>query len=290
MATVALKFPHNLAIDEAHKNFIKFSFYKKSKTSPNIIDNPGTTNSKLSKTEQIYPSIYLPLIPDIFRENISSSYQNEELGPLGKFLYDKVGDASLSPGAFSKVMGETFSPDNAKNLAAAIALSTAATTDIEAVNAGLYAEGIAYNPNINLFFNGSQQNYRLFNFGWTLYPRSESEADTLLKIEKTFLKYALPGTVNKGISTNYNNHYTYPYDVRMTVYINNKPYEKYQFMPSHILYVNISHHDNQQQNEMTFVKRNGQDELMYYSATTLTLGLQEKEVFIRQYVDSLKPS
>lgn len=289
-----LKFPADLAVDESKRNFIRFRFYKKSLTSPNKVDNPGvnslSTNS-LKKTDRIKPDIYLPLIPDIFRENLSTSYYNEDLGPLGKLLYDKVQDASLSPGAFSKVMGEATSFEAAENVASALALSSIASTDIEAVNAGLYAAGIAYNPNLTLFFNGSQQNYRYFNIGWTLYPKSEKEADDLLSIEKTFVKYALPGTLNKGITSdlNYNNHYTYPYEVHISVYVDGEMYRKFQFMPAHLLYVNISHQDSQQQNEISFLKRPGSIEnKLYYSGTTLTLGIQEKEVYIRQYVDNLK--
>ena len=74
-----LKFPADLAVDESKRNFIRFRFYKKSLTSPNKVDNPGvnslSTNS-LKKTDRIKPDIYLPLIPDIFRENLSTSYYN----------------------------------------------------------------------------------------------------------------------------------------------------------------------------------------------------------------------
>lgn len=294
-----LKFPADLAKNETKRNYIRFRFYKKSLTSTSSIDNPSVNNSKLVKKNRINPDIYLPLVPDMFRENLSSSYYNEDLGILGKFLYDTVRDSSVSPGAFTKTMGEVTDGESAKNLAAGLALSSAATTDIEAINAGLYAEGIAYNPNLTLFFNGSQQNYRYFNIGWTLYPKSEKEADDLLKIEKTFIKYALPGTLNKGIqrinsTLNYNNHYTYPHEVHITVYVGGEIYKKFQFMPAHLLYVNVSHQDNQQQNEMSFLKRpvttyeENLENRLYYSGTTLTLGIQEKEVYIRQYVDNLK--
>lgn len=294
-----LKFPSDLVLDNTTSepdvnksasnklNFIKFTFYERTKTSPNVVDNP--VGNILKKT-RIKPDIFLPLISNIFREATSTTYTNEELGPLGKLLYDKSAEAASSPGAIANVMKEAVSIDSATNILATLGSTVATTSDTEAVRSAVYAAGYAYNPNITMFFNGSQQNYRFFHLGWTLYPRNQEEAESLLQIEKIFLKNALPSTVNKNITDNYNylNHYKYPYEVLMSLYIDGKPFHKFQFMPAYILYVDISHHDNQRQNEMSFMKKNDTSRLQY-TGTTISLGVQEKEVFVRQYVDLLKP-
>lgn len=282
-APITLRFPHDLGTGETshRKNFIKFSFYNKKKG----------VNKSLQK-ELIYPVIYLPLTSDAFREILTASYSNEQLGIIGNLIFNesKMDVNSMSIESIVEGFKTAASIESIKNQLNTFKDVTIATAQTGVGLGAKYAENIAYNPNITLFFNGGQQNYRFFRLGWTLYPRSEEEGESLRQIEKVFLKYSLPGTQNNSDNTvnfNYNNTYTYPYELQMEIYIDNLQFFKFQFMPSIVQYIDISHHDNQQQNEMTFLKKNSDGRLLYAS-TTLNLGIQEKEVFVRQYVDKLK--
>lgn len=282
-----LKFPADMTTDPAKRNFLKMRFYTRTKG----VTSPTNPTYKLIKRERVPPDIFLPLTSDAFREMIAMSYSPKELGILGNIIYNeakKVND--LSSESIQQVLKNAMSIGAISNSLPLWAATQILTSEQDAVKSAAYTAGFAYNPNLTLFYDGKQQNYRVFRFNWTLYPKSELEAEQLLQIEKRLLQNALPRTVNEfsNQQINYNNHYQYPYEVELTCYVDNIEFTKFQFLPGVIQYVEISHHDGQDQNETTFVRSDQKTDKLYYSSTTINMGFQEKEVFTRNYVDELK--
>lgn len=289
----ALKFPSDLMINNAKKNFVKFEFYDKIKSNQNIVSDPTSKNLFTKRLQK--PIIYLPLTNEVFREIITTAYVNQDLGVLGSILYNQsaqLGSDITSASAISEVFKNAFDADTTivRKALETYATTKLLTADAESIRSLAYEARMAYNPNMTLFFNGSQQNYRFFQLSWLLIPRSETEAETILKIEKTLLKNVLPETISKvdNRTFNYNNHFKYPKECIMTLYVDNVPFEKFKFLPSIIKFLDVSHQDNQQTNELAFSKKDDKSKI-FYTSTTLNLGIQEKEIYIKRYIDQLKP-
>lgn len=288
-----LRFPEDLGTGASayKKNYLKFTFVERKK-STNKFGSP-LVGANILQEDIIYPIIYLPLTTDAFREILTASYSNQELGIFGNFLFNesKMDINNMSVESIAEAFKNNVTTEAGLNALQSFVDTTIATSDKDAVRGAKYAEGLAYNPNVTLFFQGEQKNYRFFRLGWTLYPRTENEATSLLQIEKTLLKNGLPGTRNSSDirGLNYNNNFTYPHELHLEVYVDNIHFTKFQFLPAYIQYIDVSHHDSQTQNEMSFLKKDDSSPI-YYSSTTINLGIQEKEVYVRQYVDQLKQS
>jgi len=278
-----LRFPSDLGTGRI-KNYIRFQFYEKTKTSPSVTYDPTSVN--LAKYKRNKPDIFLPITTDLFRDVLGVAYNETSLGVLGSLLYNEAKRMNdLSPESIERVFSNAMSSEAIKNGIKSYVNTQITTSSLDAVKAYAYKNGMAYNQNLMLMFNGTASHYRFFRLSWTLRPNNVSEADTILKIEKTFLKNILPTTANGGMNSKdlkYDNHFKYPYEIWMTVYINNEPFEKFNILPCFGIFFDASHEEHQEGLELSLMKKG--DSRVYYTQTILNLGLQEKEQFTRESV------
>ena len=258
------------------KNYVKITFVK----------HRASANSRiLNKIQEIvYPILYLPIPPRLMYETIGASYSPEDIGVLGNIIYANIRESGQNAENIKKTLQETVNKSKGTEVAKAFVTSAVLRTDAAPIRAGAFAEGVAYNPHTRVFYQGDSQNYRFFIFAWNLYPKNKEEAKNIKKIEKVFLKNALPSTTDPGkkATVNYNNHYKYPSNMLLEIYVDNKPFNKFKLLPSVITKVDISHNDVTNQNEMTFFEEDGEK---FYVSTSIGLTLQETKVFTRGDVD-----
>lgn len=284
-----LRFPADLGTGLI-KNYIRFQFYEKTKTSPSVTYDPTSVN--LAKYNRYKPDIFLPITPDLFRDVLGVAYNETNLGVLGSLLYNEAKRMNdLSAESIERAFSNALSTEAIKNGIKSYVNTQITTSSVDAVKAYAYKNGMAYNHNLMLMFNGTASHYRFFRLSWTLRPKNEFEADTILKIEKTFLKNILPTTANGGMNSRdlkYDNHFKYPYEIHMKVYINNQEFTKFNLLPCFGIFFDASHEEHQEGLELSLMK--GKGDRVYYSQTILNLGLQEKEQFTRESVTfSRKP-
>src|SRR6056300_997000 len=164
-----LRFPEDLATKKStyKNNYIKFLFYDRTK-------NKKFGYKNVLQSNIVYPIIYLPLTTDIFREILTASYGNQNLGILGNLIFNeaKMDINNVSADSIVQTLKNAVTYEAAKNQLKTYLQTTALTADIEAVQSARHVEGLAYNPNITVFFRGELQNYRFFRLGWTLFPRT----------------------------------------------------------------------------------------------------------------------
>lgn len=277
MALDSIVFPDTLITDTYKRNYLKLIFYKHS------VDKK---NESLRLTDIKAPILFLPIAPRLLVESISAAYTPEDIGVLGNVLYANLNEYGITDGGITKALQNTIDKASLVDGLEGFATSALLRTDFNAIKAGAYAQGVAYNPNTTTFYQGSSQSYRLFYFTWNFYPKNKNEAIKLKNIENTFIKNALPSTINNSIrdTVNYNNHYIYPSKLKLEVYVNAELYTKFQFLPTVITKLDISHNDVQNQNEMAFFE---EDEKKFYTSTSISLTLQETKVFTRKDVDTV---
>jgi len=284
----AIVFPSTLDLNRSEKgdsykrNYLKLTFYKH-----RARKNQREVFSQTSRVEDIIsPILYLPIAPRLLVESISATYSPEDIGVLGNLLYANINEFGITTDGLKKALQNTVDAGTLGDALSGIAMSELLRTDFNAVKAGTYAEGVAYNPNTTTFYQGSSQSYRLFYFTWNLYPKSKEEAVNLRKIENVFKRNTLPSTINSSIpaTVNYNNHYEYPSKLLMEIYVDNAIYGKFKFLPAVITKLDISHNDVQNQNEMAFFEEDGEK---FYTSTSISLAVQETKVFTRKDIDKV---
>ena len=181
------------------KNYVKITFVK----------HRASANSRiLNKIQEIvYPILYLPIPPRLMYETIGASYSPEDIGVLGNIIYANIRESGQNAENIKKTLQETVNKSKGTEVAKAFVTSAVLRTDAAPIRAGAFAEGVAYNPHTRVFYQGDSQNYRFFIFTWNLYPKNKEEAKNIKKIEKVFLKNALPSTTDPGkkATVNYNN-------------------------------------------------------------------------------------
>lgn len=278
-AIPSIAFPDNLLKTSYQKNYLRMMFtkHKSLKKIPN------------SEITDIQPPImYVPIPPRLLVESISANYNAEDIGVLGNVLFSNIREYGITPDGIGGALNHTIENFNATDALSAFVTSGILRADNAAVKAGAYAEGVAYNPNTTAFFQGQNQQYRIFYFTWNFFPKSKTEAENLLLLENTFRKNALPTTINKGIraaTVNYNNHYRYPSNLHMQIFLNDEEYNKFKFLPSVITKLDVSHNDVQEKNEMAFLQDPNNPVTKYYTSTSISVTLQETKVFTRDDVD-----
>jgi len=272
-------FPNELRKTGYQKNYLKLVFTK---------HKVSNKNANLEITEIQHPVMFLPIAPRLLVESVSANYNTENIGVLGNVLFSNIREYGMTPEGVQGAMAHTIDNFKATEALEAFVTSGILRADNAAIKAGTYAEGVAYNPNTTTFFQGQNQAYRLFYFTWNLFAKNEIEAKNLITIENTFRKNVLPTTINRNIAAtiNYNNHYKYPSNLHLEIYVNDEIYNKFKFLPTVVTKLDISHNDVQDQNEMAFFE--GEDGVAkYYTSTSISLTLQETKVFTRSDVDSV---
>lgn len=163
--------------------------------------------------------ITLPLpaqLVDSFRLSWNDRENKGVLGYAGEKLVQAVGNAGQNES------GELTAESVAKDAGGVIASSAAAgLISVAAGNPGgdlaLQALGIAENKFMSVLFDKAE--FKTHQFSWSLYPKTEAESATILKIINTLRDAALPGLAPGGIAL------TYPKMIQIRFYAGGKEAE-----------------------------------------------------------------
>lgn len=272
-----LTYPHDLGSVSYKQNYMLFKFWE------NQID--VRTNDRMKK--QIYPIIKIPISSRIMYSSLSMEYSRTGLNQLANVLYENAREFGVTTGGIEAALNNSISQETVEQMLEGFLLSTTLRTDLEAIKAGYYATGLAYNPNSTARFHGDEAKSRTFYPTWTFVPKTAQDARTLADIIRAFKRNALPSILNPTVNklNRYSNHYKYPRRVTIELYIKNKLYRKHQYLPMVITRLEVSHNDKAGSGVTDSIPLSKDREKVYLSETTVNLNLLETTVFTSQSVD-----
>lgn len=276
-----LYFPHDLTSGGRELgNFVKFEFFEhNANLSPYVVPL-----SNESLTESIDNDvIYLPMSQEAFKTAVSASQIGERLDFVGDLIYDSVRETNGTIDGIKKVLGQALDLEKVVDGTASYFAAQALQVNAGFVSGIKFAEGVAYNPNIRVLYDGMAQDYRSFLFSWKLFPSNEAEMETIQKIIRTFTKHLLPATFGTATSAldNYKNHYKYPKKVRVTFYVGNSVFNKFKIATSVIRSMQVSHSIPNSPDEVPFHVANDK---LSYPFNYMTVYLTETNIFTREDV------
>ena len=176
-----------------------------------------SVQQRIPKTNQIGPTVCLPMTPGISESN-SIGWGSDELNPVqaglgnvARGMIDKLGTdptAIFDIGTYSGLIGQLGNLTNAPGVKQYVA----AYFSGQAVQANLLGRsGIVINPNMELLFQGPKLRSFRYNFRFT--PRDSKEAKEIRMIIKFFKKTSAPkrpaGSLFLGVPFIYQLKYIY---------------------------------------------------------------------------------
>ena len=179
-----------------------------------------TVQERTPRTNQIGPTVCLPMAPGISESN-SIGWGSDELNPLQAAFGNAAIDIIRNPGIGANGIDLTQVQNNLQNLgtqAANIANAPGLSKFIsayfggQAVQANLVGRaGIVINPNMELLFQGPK--LRSFRYSFKFTPRDSLEAKEIRRIIRFFKKTSAPkrpsGSLFLGVPSIYELKYIY---------------------------------------------------------------------------------
>ena len=182
-----------------------------------IVGEPGKRRNSTNKEESL-ATIFLPIPPSIQDRN-SVSYQSSNInaitgaavGGIQNIMEGGANFATMNPGDAIKSMADTGGEAIKSTITAAggaprivdlITKSLASSAlgvfggNISVDQLLARGEGIVFNPNMELLFNGPS--LRQFAFSFQMTPRNDTEAGKIKKIIRTFKSNMAPQVTTEG--------------------------------------------------------------------------------------------
>ena len=272
------KYEDNKATKISSNSFIRFTFFEHSDYIRKYVTKKRYSNN-LNKQHKIkyLSQIDLPLNTEVIRDQLITEYHADQYDFFPNLLYQSIQKHGGNINEIISAMKESVSnagkkvediwnktslTSEAAQLAAGFAAQTLAyegSGQIEKnfISGAKFAEGVAYNPNIRATFVGESQPPREFQFLFKLTPKSKKEVKNIRRAEYIFTTSALPKlwTGKAGLESKYINHFKYPKKVKIQVYIDNKPYEKFKFLDSVIMDFTFNQNTDRSSDDYdTFIK------------------------------------
>ena len=297
------KYEDNKATKISSNSFIRFTFFEHSDYIRKYVTKKRYSNNPNKQHKIKYLSqIDLPLNTEVIRDQLITEYHADQYNFFPNLLYQSIQKHGGNINEIISAMKESVSnagkkvedirnktnlTSEAAQLAAGFAAQTLAyegSDEMEKnfISGAKFAEGVAYNPNIRATFVGESQPPREFQFLFKLTPKSKKEVKNIRRAEYIFTTSALPKlwTGMAGLESKYINHFKYPKKVKIQVYIDNKPYERFKFLDSVIMDFSFNQNiDGSSDDYDTFIK----DESGEIFALTfeISMTILETKIFTR---------
>ena len=273
------RYEDNRATKISSNSFIRFTFFEHSDYIRKYVTKKRYSNNPNKQHKIKYLSqIDLPLNTEVIRDQLITEYHADKYDFFPNLLYQSIQKHGGNINEIVSAMKESVS--NAGEKIEEVWDNTNLTSEAAQLAAGYgtrllleyepgdqmaknffsgakFAEGVAYNPNIRATFIGESQPPREFQFLFKLTPKSKKEVKNIRRAEYIFTTSALPKlwTGKAGLESKYINHFKYPKKVKIEVYIDNKPYERFKFLDSVIMDFSFNQNtDSSSDDYDTFIK------------------------------------
>ena len=246
---------------------------------------------------QINKTVYLPFELEYFRYMYEMPYTSHDLKMFKNIVYE---GAQKSGGTISSILetmkqGVTAKDENDNftidNNALAYASSGVINTMLNSgdtnrtLNGVKFAEGIAYNANPRMMFDGTGMRFRTISINWDLLPKNEEEAKDVYDIETIFYKHVLPEKFkSESDLTKFVYAYKYPNKLLIQPFVGGKPYNKHRFFPLVVTALTIGHSGGGGNTPSFYDTKSGR---RYPVKTSIHCTLQETKIVTREDVKYL---
>jgi len=181
-----------------------------------IVGAPGSRRNSTNKEESL-ATIFLP-IPSAIQDRNSVSYQDSNINAITGAAVGGIQNVMKGGGDISTAPSQAFENIKSKFMSAAGSTIEAAggesriidliTKSLASQAVGVFGgnvsvdqllargEGIVFNPNMELLFNGPS--LRQFAFSFQMTPRSQTESDAVKSIIRTFKSNMAPQVTVEG--------------------------------------------------------------------------------------------
>lgn len=291
---------------DSRNNYILFTFYEHSDFMKKYVlkkrypDDPSKQH-KIKFLERIK----LPINRDIFKITTDAPYSHDKLNYIPNLLYESIQKYGGSPEAMQSAMKEAEQEseetlldelwEGTKNISknaigatagylSAVALDS--SQDSQFTTGVKFAEGVAYNPNRRLIYEGENLVPRVFQLVYNFSPKSKKEIKSIRKAEYVISKNTLPELWSGfgSLSSKYVNHFKYPKKVKVEIYIGGEFYKKHQILDSVISSFQVIQNGKDTGKE-TFIK--DEDENIYSTDISFNIQITETQVFTRNLAEKV---
>lgn len=157
----------------------------------------GSTKYKLESPGQGLPDTVILNMPQRVTEGISQNFLNAALGEVGPFLGSKNGTGAMSNQMIQSVIKRFL--ENAFLGAATEGAQKLGASQLNENGILSATSGVVYNPNLEVLYDGPD--FRRFSFQFSLFTKSEKDAQAIYSIVR-FFQYASVPSASGGVVDN----------------------------------------------------------------------------------------
>jgi len=157
----------------------------------------GSTSYKLESPGNGLPDTIILNMPQRVTESISQNFLNASLGEIGPFLGAKDGTGGMKKQMVQNVIKRLL--ENAFLGAATQGAQKLGASQLNENGILSATSGVVYNPNLEVLYDGPD--FRRFNFQFSLFTKSEKDAQAIYSIVRFFQYSSVPsggGVVDTG--------------------------------------------------------------------------------------------